>query len=179
MIERIRRIVTGEPRDRESLFTHVEEVGRTDAGMWFGVWGWDRPPELPIHSLEPYVARSILPALDGVRVNVVVHPAPGTGLTGDDARRAVEERERALDAVPGGRTLSDDPAHPAGMHRTDTIDIGVCVQGAISVTSTDGSEQILRPGDVYVQNGAMHAWKNASDGASVIVFVVLGAQRRE
>ena len=61
--------------------------------------------------------------------------------------------------------------HP-GMHRTDTIDIGVVVSGHVRVEAEDGSSVTLRPGDVYVQNGAMHAWHEDPDDPALVVFVL-------
>jgi uncharacterized cupin superfamily protein len=72
-----------------------------------------------------------------------------------------------------------DPERP-GMHRSDTIDVGVVVGGEVAVVAPDGSSVVLRPGDVYVQNGAMHQWRPTDpDDPAHVVFVALGVERQD
>ncbi|CCW20022.1 hypothetical protein EBBID32_43930 [Sphingobium indicum BiD32] len=49
--------------------------------------------------------------------------------------------------------------------------------GEMTLIQGDGTEQTLKPGDVLVQNGAMHAWKNRGTEPCIICFVVLGTPR--
>src|SRR5438874_1212765 len=83
VIERIRRVVTGETEDGKSVFTHVEAVAPIAMGetRWYGVWGWDEPPSLPYLSTEPYSPRSAFPDPEGrgLRLNVITFP-PGSGV---------------------------------------------------------------------------------------------------
>jgi hypothetical protein len=174
----VRRVVTGEPQDRESAFTHVEEV--EPLSPWPGfkqyyVWGWDGSPALPLNSAEPYAPRTHFPEPGGVRVIANV-----LGESGENVRRPRPDQQEDFDAFtalvgafPAGRTTASSP----GMHRTDTIDIGVVVSGEVTVESTDGSTVLLKPGDVYIQNGAMHAWNANPENPALVVFVLVGAER--
>jgi quercetin dioxygenase-like cupin family protein len=63
------------------------------------------------------------------------------------------------------------------MHRTDMIDVGIVVSGELVSELEGGVEQTLKPGDVYIQNGAMHAWRNDTDEPALIVFVTVPAER--
>jgi hypothetical protein len=173
MIEEVRRVVMGEPAPGKSEFSHVETVEPFELGdgrVWL-VWGWDELPRLPHHSTDPYVPSTYFPAPGGMRIS-----ATRFGITDADQDPVVpEELVKLSEAEPCGRV--DDPARP-GMHRTDSIDIGVVVAGEVIVEAGDGRQVALRPGDVYIQNGAMHNWHASEPGAHV-VYIGLGATRAE
>jgi hypothetical protein len=63
------------------------------------------------------------------------------------------------------------------MHRTETIDMGVCVAGKMEVTLDSREVRVLCPGDTIVQRGTMHAWRNPSETEwARAVFFILGAK---
>ena len=62
------------------------------------------------------------------------------------------------------------------MHRTKTIDYGVLLAGELTLVLEDGSETILRAGDVIVQNGVVHGWRNTASTNAVALFVMVGCQ---
>ena len=170
----VRRIVTGEPTPGDSTFTHIEEVPPLSPRPAFGqyyVWGFDEIPELPHHSAEPYVPRSHFPGAGGVRVtaNVMGASPAGREHNADD----LDEFTRLQAAEPFGRATGS----VEGMHRTDTIDIGVVVSGEITVESEDGASVTMGPGDVYIQNGAQHRGVPKPDNPALMVFVLVGAKR--
>ena len=70
-----------------------------------------------------------------------------------------------------------DPEHP-GMHSTDSLDYGVVVSGEVVLELDDGQRETLRVGDVVVQNGTRHAWRNPGQDTATVVFVMLGGARR-
>jgi hypothetical protein len=177
MIERIRRVVSGETDDGQALFTHVEEVVPLTMGAnrWYGVWGWDVQPFFPYSFMEPYVPRSLFPdpAGHGARINVVEF-APGSGTVGGSDTNTfdpTDEQEfgRLTGAQPHG--LAVDPE--TGMHATDSVDIGVVISGEICLEQYGGEEVTLRPGDIHVQNGATHAWRNRTDSPCTVVYILL------
>jgi uncharacterized cupin superfamily protein len=63
------------------------------------------------------------------------------------------------------------------MHRTDTIDIGVVISGEITSVADDGTKVVLRPGDIYIQNGALHAWEVSRESPADVVWILIGAKR--
>jgi mannose-6-phosphate isomerase-like protein (cupin superfamily) len=66
-------------------------------------------------------------------------------------------------------------ADSPGMHTTATIDYIVVLSGELWL-ELDGQEQRhLKAGDVVVQNGTRHAWRNRSDHPATIFSVMLGA----
>ena len=184
MIGPIRRIVTGQTADGKSIFTHVEEVEPLRKGnniAWHGVWGWDQIPTLPFSSEGPYEPRSVFPGAGQLRVNTTVFP-PGYGVTPQQASGTAEELAAIArdDAVYAQLMATQSPGGgrgEGGMHATDTVDVGFVHSGEIVLVQDDGAEVLLRPGDVLVQNGAMHAWRNRSEEPCVVTFVVIGTCR--
>ena len=68
------------------------------------------------------------------------------------------------------------PGATLSMHRTETLDLGVCVRGSMEVRLDSGETRVLNPGDVIVQRGTMHAWKNPSETEwARVVFFLVGA----
>ncbi len=75
-------------------------------------------------------------------------------------------------AVPGLAELFE-PDNP-GMHTTPTVDYGVVLEGEIVLDLDAGETTLLRPGDVVVQNGTRHAWRNPGTRPATVFFVLIG-----
>jgi quercetin dioxygenase-like cupin family protein len=65
------------------------------------------------------------------------------------------------------------PGAESPMHRTETVDVGVVLEGETSLLLDDGSETRVGQGDVVVQRGTNHAWANRSQRPSRMVFVLI------
>ncbi|MFL5852621.1 MAG: cupin domain-containing protein [Solirubrobacteraceae bacterium] len=65
------------------------------------------------------------------------------------------------------------PGAEAPMHRTETVDVGVVLDGETWLLLDDGSETRVGPGDAVVQRGTNHAWANRSDRPVRMVFVMI------
>jgi quercetin dioxygenase-like cupin family protein len=63
------------------------------------------------------------------------------------------------------------PGAESPMHRTQTVDVGVVLEGETWLLLDDGSETRMVPGDAVVQRGTNHAWANRSDRPVRMVFV--------
>lgn len=66
------------------------------------------------------------------------------------------------------------PGSAGPMHASDTIDFIVVVSGEV-IFITETGETLLRAGDVLVDRGIMHAWRNASDQPCRIMNVLCPA----
>src|SRR5205814_9415507 len=62
------------------------------------------------------------------------------------------------------------------MHRTETLDVGVVLDGETWLLLDDGSETRVGPGDAVVQRGTNHAWANRSDRPVRMVFVMIDGE---
>ena len=90
------------------------------------------------------------------------------------------ERQRQIAATFGGIFADADHdkragAHP-GMHRTDTVDYAIILEGEIWAVMDD-NETLMRSGDILVQRGTNHAWANRSSKTARICFVLLDGSR--
>lgn len=68
-----------------------------------------------------------------------------------------------------------DPGAPGAMHRTETIDYIVCIEGEIDM-DMDESTVTLRAGDAMVQRGTNHSWVNRSDRPAKLAIVLIDAK---
>lgn len=77
---------------------------------------------------------------------------------------------RVVDMLPGG---------VSPMHRSNSIDYGIVLSGTVELELDDGAVVTLAPGDVVVQRGTIHLWRNPStDVPARIVFVLIEATAR-
>ena len=153
----VRRVVTGVDSTGRSRLVSDGVPGRTvDLPDYPGVlveqvWGTDRR-RLDQGGLED--ATGLYPPAEGTRFLRNTYP-PGFGTAAPDA----------ADAPQVQRLL---------MHRTDTVDFGIVLAGELTLVLEDGSETVLRAGDLVVQNGVVHGWRNAGPATAVVVFVLVG-----
>ena len=63
------------------------------------------------------------------------------------------------------------------MHSTDSLDYGIVIDGDIWLELDDGVRTLLTTGDIAVQCGTRHAWRNKSDRPATMAFVLIGARR--
>jgi quercetin dioxygenase-like cupin family protein len=73
---------------------------------------------------------------------------------------------RVVDMLPG----KESP-----MHRTNSIDFGIVIEGEIELELDDGVKKTIRQGGLIVQRGTMHLWRNTTDKVCRIAFVVIQA----
>jgi mannose-6-phosphate isomerase-like protein (cupin superfamily) len=77
---------------------------------------------------------------------------------------------------PGGTTTHYSEIGPGlvtPMHRTVSIDQIVVLQGTLELILDSGEKRVLERGDMVVQRGTMHAWRNPSETDWVRFFAVV------
>jgi hypothetical protein len=100
------------------------------------------------------------------------------------ATEDLTERPGSITEVPIGGTrfrLVTFPGGAAGenavgMHKTETIDYGLVIEGEIDLVMEDGSEVAVFPGDCVVQLGAVHLWRRRNEKPTTVAFVMIGAE---
>ena len=78
------------------------------------------------------------------------------------------------------RTIDLRPGKLTPMHRTVSIDYGVVLEGEVDLTLDSGQSRVLRRGDVSVQRGTAHSFRNrsATDWARMLfVFMPIHKMR--
>jgi mannose-6-phosphate isomerase-like protein (cupin superfamily) len=171
----VRRVVTGHDFEGRSIVqedgppARVTTLGGESGTTFHEVWNTrSTPAPIDRASGEPAEAGiSLLPPAGGTRIRVLDIP-PDDGTVAALPRDAV----RALfEAIGAGHALTEDPPHPL-MHRTETVDYGIVLEGEL-VLILDGSETVVRAGDIVVQRGTSHAWANRSASNARIAFVLV------
>jgi naringenin degradation protein FdeH len=111
-----------------------------------------------------------------------IHPAPqGTVIRiaelqpeSADVRDMSAEKAREVFAAMGNESASmfgRGGRHPM-MHRTETIDYAVVLEGEITLILDDADVQ-LKAGDVVIQRGTSHAWSNRSQKMCRMLYVLI------
>jgi quercetin dioxygenase-like cupin family protein len=61
------------------------------------------------------------------------------------------------------------------MHRTETLDYAILLDGECDLELDDGKTVPMKAGDICVQRGTMHAWVNNSGKPCTFAFVLIDA----
>lgn len=179
---KIRRIVTGHDGEGSSVFVSDTEAPRAVAfrnvpGHAFAqVWATAAGAAVPHHDGDPTLAGgSLVPGPGGTSLLVVAFPPDAVMMSPSfDGAAAGAEMAPALP----GLIECFEPASP-GMHTTDTVDYGIVLDGDLWLELDHGAEKRVRAGDIVVQNGTRHAWRNRTDKPATVAFVLIGAARRK
>jgi hypothetical protein len=110
------------------------------------------------------------PPTHGTLLRIVDYPPEPA----DEAERK-RQQKATFEGLFNGTDHRPDSRH-AGMHRTDTIDYAIVLEGEI-VAIMDKGETVMRAGDVLIQRGTAHAWANRSGKPARVAFVLLDARR--
>jgi quercetin dioxygenase-like cupin family protein len=65
------------------------------------------------------------------------------------------------------------------MHRTESLDYGVVLEGVLELELDSGEKRVMNRGDVCVQRATNHAWKNVTPngGWARMMFVLIAAEK--
>ena len=101
-----------------------------------------------------------------------------------DCNDQTDGRERdAGTTLKGGsviRVVDMLPNAASPMHRTNSIDYGVVISGAIELELDNQVVKTIEAGDVIIQRGTIHCWRNpSSTDICRIVFVLTEAKAFE
>jgi len=75
------------------------------------------------------------------------------------------------------RVLELPPGCPAHMHKTETVDYVIMLEGEVDMILDDGAEVHMNQGDMMVQRATYHGWTNRSSRPCKIVFVLMDAKK--
>ena len=176
-----RRIVTGHNDKGEAIFLEdvppprVVQVGG-EIGPWFyEVWNTTETPAhiLPHGTEPPEDGIKLAPPRNGTRIRVLDIPPDDPSL----ATLSPEEARKHFAEVGAGEASSHSGggSRHAFMHRTETIDYGIVLEGEI-VLILDEEETVCRQGDIVIQRGTNHGWANRSDRNCRIAFILIDGE---
>lgn len=173
-----RRIVTGHDASgksviiEEGLPPRVVRVGG-ELGPWFyEVWNTrETPARLDRASGEPREdGIQLAPPKNGTRIRVLDIPPED-----ERVRNLSAEAARAHFAEIGAGGASSHTgagSRHAFMHRTESIDYGIVLEGEITLI-LDEVETVARAGDIVIQRGTNHGWANRSGKNCRIAFILI------
>lgn len=91
--------------------------------------------------------------------------------------RTIEEAKQMHKSIGSAHVPSDSEfaklKHPS-MHRTDTLNYMVLVSGELWAL-TDTEDVLLKAGDVLIQKGCMHGWRNDGKEKARLVAILIDA----
>ena len=172
----VRRVVTGHDKNGKAIVLADGPVPTVHSNpirpgqLSFEVWKTKAMPvPLPREEPEPTTGpRSLQPPPAGTVLRISIVP-PET----DQTRNLTPEEAQELFRKSGAgeaSTYGRGGRHPM-MHRTETVDYAVVLEGEISLVLDEGEVQLMA-GDVVIQRGTSHAWSNRS-GKNVKMLYVL------
>lgn len=172
-----RRIVTGHDKAGNAVIIsdapprRVQQVGGPGGPTFTEVWSTqEMPAMITSQSTEPEEIGLVLaPPKGGTRIRVIEFPPEGEAIRNLTAAEAVEKFE-SMGGAEASRATAGAP-HPL-MHRTQTIDYGLVLEGELTLI-LDQAETTIRAGDIVVQCGTNHAWANRSDKNCRVAFVLI------
>jgi quercetin dioxygenase-like cupin family protein len=99
------------------------------------------------------------------------------GAAGEAQRAGFVKRYNYVGSGQGSviRVTSFAPGSPGFMHRTETCDYAILLSGECDLELDDGKTVHMKPGDICVQRGTMHAWVNRGTAPAVFAFVLIDA----
>jgi mannose-6-phosphate isomerase-like protein (cupin superfamily) len=136
------------------------------------IWVNPATPELSKEQKFDRYPDSVVPGPGGTSLHFVTFP-PGS-VFADPSFDGTAAQEEALIRLRGlaDHFEKEDP----GMHRTNTVDYAVVYDGEIWLELDDGETLHLQRGDVVVQNGTRHAWRNRGTTPVTMLFFLNGAK---
>jgi mannose-6-phosphate isomerase-like protein (cupin superfamily) len=166
----VRRVVTGFSPSGASVVTDdgapsvvvPSDSGGPEVAM---IWVTDETPVIPPSGVDPTLSmQSAFPPPGGSSFMIVTHP-PGSGVSGGSGSGS----------ELGAAVEFDE----SGMHSSDTVDYLIVLSGQVWLEMDDNAEVVLSAGDVLIQNGTRHGWRNRGDVDAQVAAVLLGAHRQQ
>lgn len=174
-----RRIVTGHDADGKAIIisdappVRAQLVGGPGGPTFFEVWNTrEMPAMIKQQSAEPEENGLVLaPPKKGTRIRVIEFPPEG-----DEIRRltAADAQEKFKSMGGEQASKSSGAPHPL-MHRTETLDYGIVLDGEMTLIM-DRGETTIKAGDIVIQCGTNHAWANRSGKICRMAFVLIDGQ---
>lgn len=144
-----RRVVTGHDADGTAIFVADGPTPNV----------WEAPDGGPVFELWNHAG---IPDNSGDFVDPILGPASFPPPPRGSVLRIVDFAPRA----PG------DVVH---MHRTPSLDYCYVIEGTI-VAIVDDEERVMNAGDVLIQRGTNHGWRNESGAPCRVLFVLIDAE---
>jgi len=176
----IRRIVTGHNADGKAIIVsdaspeRTYMIGGPNGAKFHEVWNTQQSPALIDNkSGEPEETGLVLaPPKGGTRIRVIDFPPEGKeirSLTKEEASQHFKSM-----GGEGASNAGEGKPHPL-MHRTETIDYGIVLEGEMMLI-VDLEQITIKAGDIIIQRATSHAWANRSGNVCRMAFILVDGQ---
>jgi hypothetical protein len=174
----MKRLITQTGPDGKSEFVSESESTRVIRLTSFPsvpkmeiMWGTCGQKRVPFDAVDVSETMSFVPTPGDSRffVNVTF---PDEWTASFSAEKRAAQFEEYISNFPEFRSAFD-PKRP-GMHRTNTIEYGYVISGKVYLELDGEERRLLTAGDCWINNAAMHAWRNPFDEPCVTVITMFG-----
>lgn len=171
----MRRIVTGHDQNGKAIViadaeaTNIVRPEHRPGVAIHNLWQIDSSPAEVFGATETTDQTiGLLPPANGSVFRIIDFP-PEKGWIDAVDPEAARSAWASIGAENVG--VKGKPPHPL-MHRTETIDFTLCLEGEI-IMVLDDSEILVKKGDAVIQRGTNHAWSNRSNDVCKMLFVLV------
>jgi mannose-6-phosphate isomerase-like protein (cupin superfamily) len=175
----VRRIVTGHDDAGKAIVAEagalptVVPIEKIPGTVFHEIWSTSATPAPVGNGADPTLGPLVLPPpRHGSRIRIVDIPPDTDEFLAHGAAGMKEAFTQIGDAAAS--TVRADSPHPL-MHRTESVDYGIVLEGAMTLVLDDG-EVALAQGDIVIQRGTNHAWANRSGAVCRMLFVLLDGE---
>ena len=168
----MRRVVTGHDEEGKSIVVldgpPAKSIGE-DVGGLFELWNTDGN----LINTKDRIDRAddeilLSPPKNGSKFRYFqINPTP-EGVPMDVLQNMAAD---AFEKIGASNHRIDTSKHPA-MHKTDTIDYIILLEGDVTLI-LDKEEVVIKPHDVVVQRGTNHAWVNNGNNPALLIAVLI------
>ena len=168
----MRRVVTGHDEEGKSIVVldgpPAKSIGE-DIGGLFELWNTDGN----LINTKDRIDRAddeilLSPPKNGSKFRYFqINPTP-EGVPMDVLQNMAAD---AFEKIGASHHRIDTSKHPA-MHKTDTIDYIILLEGDVTLI-LDKEEVVIKPHDVVVQRGTNHAWVNNGNNPALLIAVLI------
>ena len=168
----MRRVVTGHDEEGKSIVVldgpPAQSIGE-DVGGLFELWNTDGN----LINTKDRIDRAddeilLSPPKNGSKFRYFqINPTP-EGVPMDILQNMAAD---AFEKIGASHHRIDTSKHPA-MHKTDTIDYIILLEGDVTLI-LDKEEVVIKPHDVVVQRGTNHAWVNNGNNPALLIAVLI------
>jgi len=178
MSDHVRRIVTGHDADGRAIIQEdrpvprVQRIGGEHGPLFFEVWNTrESPARIDRASGEPEESGiSLAPPKNGTRIRVLDIPPDDASLEALSPEQ-IKAHFAEVAAADASSHAGAGSRH-AFMHRTETVDYGIMLEGELTLIMDEG-ETVIRAGDIVIQRGTNHGWANRSGQPCRIAFILI------
>ena len=172
----IHRVVTGHDTHGKAVVNSngalpvVAEIQAIPGTVFHEVWNTGQTPAVLDSGADPSLGPLMLPPpKKGTRIRFVDIPPDTPKLLAHGASQMKAAFSQIGDEAAS--TVKANSPHPL-MHRTETLDYGIVIEGALTLV-LDDSEVELKVGSVVIQRGTNHAWANRSGKLCRMLFILV------